>query len=80
MSNRLDPDQVQFSIGPNLGPNCLQRLTFDICKSCQQTTMAGKGLTQVAKFVNLFSLLFCCCCFLLFFSPSSCCLIFTVLL
>ena len=27
MSNSLDPDQDQHSVGPNLGPNCLQRLS-----------------------------------------------------
>ena len=26
MSNGLDPDQDQHSVGPDLGPNCLQRL------------------------------------------------------
>ena len=25
-SNRLNPDQDQHSVGPSLGPNCLQRL------------------------------------------------------
>ena len=29
MSNSLDPDQVQLFIGPDLGPNCLQRLLAD---------------------------------------------------
>ena len=26
MSNSLDPDQGQHIVGPDLGPNCLQRL------------------------------------------------------
>ena len=26
VSNSLDPDQDQHSVGPNLGPNCLKRL------------------------------------------------------
>ena len=26
---QLDPDQVQHSVGPDLGPNCLQRLSAD---------------------------------------------------
>ena len=26
MSNSLDPDQDQHSVGPDLSPNCLQRL------------------------------------------------------
>ena len=31
MSNGLDPDQDQdgHSVGPDLGPNCLQRLSAD---------------------------------------------------
>ena len=27
MSNSLDPDQDRRSVGPDLGPNCLQRLS-----------------------------------------------------
>ena len=30
--NRLDPDQDQHSVGPNLGPNCLQRFSADNLK------------------------------------------------
>ena len=29
MSNGLDPDQDRHSIGLDLGPNCLQRLSTD---------------------------------------------------
>ena len=29
VSNSLDPDQAQHIIGPNLHPNCLQRLSAD---------------------------------------------------
>ena len=29
MSNVLDPDQDQRSVGPDLGPNCLQTLSAD---------------------------------------------------
>ena len=29
VSNRLDPDQARHSVGPDLGPNCLQRLSAD---------------------------------------------------
>ena len=25
---KLDPDQAQLNVGPDLGPNCLQRLTL----------------------------------------------------
>ena len=29
VSNSLDPDQDQYSLVPDLGPNCLQRLSAD---------------------------------------------------
>ena len=29
MSNRLDPDQTRHFVGPDLDPNCLQRLSAD---------------------------------------------------
>ena len=29
VSNSLDPDQDQHSFSPDLGPNCLQRLSAD---------------------------------------------------
>ena len=30
MSNSLDPDQDRHFVGPDLGPNCLQRLSADV--------------------------------------------------
>ena len=29
VSNSLDPDQDRLSVGPDLGPTCLQRLSID---------------------------------------------------
>ena len=29
VSNRLDPDQARHFVGPDLGPNCLQKLSAD---------------------------------------------------
>ena len=29
MSYSLDPDQARHFVGPDLGPNCLQRLSAD---------------------------------------------------
>ena len=29
MLNSLDPDQARHFVGPDLGPNCLQRITAD---------------------------------------------------
>ena len=53
VSNHLDPDQYQRSVGPNLGPNC--------CKGYQQTTKVTVGLEsqRAAKFENVV-----CCTFL----------------
>ena len=33
MSNSLDPDQDRHAVGPDLGPNCLQRLSRTLVKS-----------------------------------------------
>ena len=30
VSNSLDPDQDQHYVGPDLGPNCFQRLSADV--------------------------------------------------
>ena len=34
VSNSLDPDQARQNVGPDLGPNCLQRLSADknVCR------------------------------------------------
>ena len=29
VSNSVDPDQARQNVGPDLGPNCLQRLSAD---------------------------------------------------
>ena len=29
VSNSLDPDQARHNVGPDLDPNCLQRLSVD---------------------------------------------------
>ena len=33
MSNGFNPDQDQLSLGPDLGPNCLQRLKSKITET-----------------------------------------------
>ena len=40
MHNSLEPDQARRFVGPDLGPNCLQRLSAD----SQQTALVGKEL------------------------------------
>ena len=32
VTNSFDPDQARRFVGPDLGPNCLQRLSADITK------------------------------------------------
>ena len=44
VSNSLDPDQARLFVGPDLGPNCLQRSSADI---------AGKEL-NTKQFVDTF--------------------------
>ena len=43
VSNGLDPDQDQHSVGPDLGPNCLQRLSADDKKA--------ENLLQIRKHI-----------------------------
>ena len=38
MSNSLDPDQAIHFVGPDLGPNCLQRLS-----AYQKSLLVGIG-------------------------------------
>ena len=38
VSNGLDPDQDRHFVGPDLGPNCLQRLSAD-----KSHRLQGKG-------------------------------------
>ena len=40
MSNSFDPDQDRHSVGPDLGPNCLQRLSVE-----DKLLLAWKELT-----------------------------------
>ena len=48
MSNSLDLDQDQLSVGPDLGPNCLQRLSADdnffLKNSFRNTFIVSKSL------------------------------------
>ena len=40
VSNSLDPDQVRHLVGPDLGPNCLQRVKADGTKVNQKLKKA----------------------------------------
>ena len=63
VSNSLDPDQAQHVVGPDLGPNCLQKLSADdtsrqrvkivsttLTLPCQKYAWVDKLL--IHKFVN----------------------------
>ena len=56
-SNSLDPDQARLSVGPDLGPICLQRLSADTTRRqsvgkgrllCRQLTLFKKPLASSA--------------------------------
>ena len=38
VSTSLDPDQAEHFVGPDLGPNCLQRLSADIAGKVKYKT------------------------------------------
>ena len=44
VSDSLDPDQARHIVGPDLGTNCLQRLSAD---DCQQTTKDVAGRLRI---------------------------------
>ena len=46
MSNSLGPYETQSFVGPDLGPNCLQRLSADDTN----TSLIGKGLPSELVF------------------------------
>ena len=45
VSNCLDPDQDRHSVGPDLGPNCLQRLSADD-ESCRKQGKSSHLITE----------------------------------
>ena len=47
VSNSLDPDQAQQSVGPDLGPNCLQILSAD------NKSQRGKSFLVVLMCITL---------------------------
>ena len=44
--NGLDPDQERHSVGPDLGPNCLQRLSADDKSHSKQEKRLSTGQKQ----------------------------------
>ena len=52
MSNSLDPDQDRCSVGPDLGPNCLERLSPD-----DEKVAAGKKRVNSPQRHNIYTLI-----------------------
>ena len=52
MSNGLDPDQDQHSVGPDLGPNCLQMLSADDKSHHQQGKSQSRLLSSALMFLG----------------------------
>ena len=51
VSNSLDPDQARQHVGPDLGTNCLQRLSAD-----DKSPLAGKELKERSRTIFLLRL------------------------
>ena len=51
MSNSLDLDQARHFVEPDLGPNCLQRLTAD--DTCRQSVLHSHSCMQHMYLVGL---------------------------
>ena len=53
MSNSLDPDQARRFVGPDLGPNCLPKLSADDVKlrlqSLIQPILSGFQISRVVR-------------------------------
>ena len=55
MSNRLDPDQASHFVEPDLGPNCLQRLSADTSRIsfCRLLIFFQNNFVQKNYFKNI---------------------------
>ena len=54
MSNRLDPDEDQLYVGPDLGPNCLQRLSADDKSCCLMEFLSKRKNYKAYLVFNMF--------------------------
>ena len=43
MSNSLNPDQAWHSVGPDLGPNCLQKLSADNTSNFKHNSLKARS-------------------------------------
>ena len=49
MSNSLDPDQALHFVGPDVGPDCLQRLSEDDKSSYACKELIGDFVNEVTR-------------------------------
>ena len=56
MSNSLDPDQARRFVGPDLGPNCLPRLSADNTGRQRVNTLAWEERVDFSAIDNKFLL------------------------
>ena len=54
VSNNLDPDQVRHSIGPDLGPNCSQRLSAGRQKVNPTLYLSVTTLVSVYSYYSMY--------------------------
>ena len=47
MSNSYDPDQAQHFVGPDLGPNCMQKLLADDKKVKKDVNKLSVGANNI---------------------------------
>ena len=52
VSNSLDPDQARRFVGPDLGPNCLQRLSADDTSRQTVQLIGENGLLGICELSN----------------------------
>ena len=57
MSNSLDPDQARQLVGPDLRPNCFQRLSAD--DTCRQRILYVSKAITTCNVIKILSSLFC---------------------
>ena len=50
MSNSLNPDQDRCFVGPDLGPNCLQRLSADDKVTAIKERVSGSCTTKLPEY------------------------------
>ena len=52
VSNRVDPDQARFHVGPGLGPNCLQKLSAEDTQRDYSLLASGDFCRLLINFAN----------------------------